>query len=98
MTKSTPVTIRLMGKPYTLKCLEDEADTLQEAAATLQQHIEKTKKQFNKLDDFETLLLAALEVSHEHVSGKKEQTQQNTQLTQLIASLERKINAVTSDS
>lgn len=44
------------------------------------------------MDNFHTLLLAALDVSHELVLSKSQQAHQNHQVTQFISSLESKIN------
>ena len=52
----------------------------------------QNKKKTKQLDDFHTLLLAALDISHELVVCKSEQAQQHHQVTQFITSLEHKIN------
>lgn len=92
MIKKIPTTIHLMGKSFTLKCPENETENLKQATVKLNHHLENTKKQFKSLDDFETLLLAAIQVSHELVTNDSKQEQQNKHLSQLIDSLEKKIN------
>ncbi len=81
-----------MNKSYTIKCPEGEETNLGLAAAQLNKKITANKSKFQQLDNFHTLLLAALDISHELVQCKKEQEQQRHQVTQFISSLESKIN------
>jgi len=62
------------------------------AAKKLNDHMLLKKNKFKNLDDYQTLLLASLDIGHELIICKQEQEQQRHQVTQFISSLERKIN------
>ncbi|MDI9818969.1 MULTISPECIES: cell division protein ZapA [unclassified Legionella] len=94
MTISKSCSIKLMNKSYEIKCPDSEIDNLQQAAEKLNEHLLQNKKKFKQLDDFQTLLLAALHVSHELISCQRQQEQQRQQVTQFISSLENKIHQV----
>lgn len=92
MTQTKSCSIKLLNKSYEIKCPEGEEANLVLAAQKLNNQIMLNKKKAKQLDDFHTLLLAALDISHELVMCKSEQAQQHHQVTQFITSLEHKIN------
>lgn len=92
MTQAISSTIRLLNKNYTIKCPEDEIDNLAQAADKLNQHLLLKRTQFYNLDDYNVLLLAALQVSHELIVDRINHAEQNQQLSQLVSLLESKIN------
>lgn len=94
MTSSKSCSIKLMNKSYEIKCPDSEVDNLQQAASKLNEYLMQNKKKFKQLDDFQTLLLAALNVSHELITCQRQQEQQKQQVTQFINSLENKIHQV----
>ena len=91
MTDTIPATIKLLNKKFTIKCPESELDHLQQAAEKLNQHLLLKRNQFRTVDDYNLLLLAALQVSHELIVDRIQRTEQNLQLSQLIELLESKI-------
>lgn len=90
MTTSTSCPIKLLNKTYDIKCPENETANLQMAAEKLNDQLLQNKKKFRQLDDFQNLVLAALHLSHELVSCKKQQEEQRHQVTRFITSLESK--------
>lgn len=92
MTNIKTCTIKLLNKNYQIKCPEQEEQNLLLAAAKLNEKITQNKSKFKQLDNFHTLLMAALDVSHELIICKNEQEQQRHQVNQFITSLESKIN------
>lgn len=92
MTQMKPCTIKILNKSYEIKCPEGEEANLLLAAQKLNSQILITKKKAKHLDNFHTLMLAALDISHELVMCKSQQAQQSHQVTQFISSLENKIN------
>ena len=98
MTTTKICTIRLLNTAYDIKCPEQEHDNLQLAVEKLNEHIIKKKSEFNKLDDFKALLLAALHVSHELITYQTQQQEQRMQLTEFISTLENKIGQVATRS
>jgi cell division protein ZapA len=95
MTKAKSYTIRLLNKSYEIKCLEDEADNLDSAAEQLNKYMLEYKNQFKQLDDFQSLLLAALHISEKLNNSQEQIIGRQKELTQFISSLEHKINQVT---
>lgn len=92
MTTIKPCKIKLLNKFYEVKCPEGEETNLLLAAEKLNEKMQQNKSKFKQLDNFHTLLLAALDVSYEMVVCKKEQEEQRLQVTQFISSLESRIH------
>lgn len=90
MTTSISCPIKLLNKTYDIKCPEQEADNLHMAADKLNEQLLQNKKQFRQLDDFQNLVLAALHISHELISCKKQQEEQRNQVTRFMNSLDSK--------
>ena len=88
MTTTTFCTIHVLTKSYQIKCPETEIDNLKLAAEKLNSEIRKKKSASKRLDDFQSLLMAALHVSHELVLCEEQQTQQRQQLARFINTLE----------
>lgn len=94
MTTTKTCSIRLLNKTYEIKCPDNEADNLQQAAQKLHEQLLLNKRKFKQMDDFQNLLLASLHIGHELITCQKLQEQQRHQVTQFISSLENKINQV----
>ncbi len=94
MTSIKTSKIKLLNKTYEIKCPEGEEPNLLLAAKKLNDQVLLNKTKFKHLDNLQTLVLAALDISHELVICKNEQEHQRHQVTQFITSLETKINNV----
>ena len=96
MTQIKSCSIKILNKNYEIKCPEGEEYNLLLAEEKLNQHIAINKAKNKQMDDFHSLLLAALDISHELVLCKNKQASQQHQVTQLISFLENKINEMMS--
>lgn len=94
MATNKSCSIKLLNKTYEIKCPDEEVMNLQQAAEILNAQLMQTKKKFKQLDEFQTFLLAALNVSHELLACQKQQELQRQQVTKFINSLENKIHQV----
>ncbi|QMT61821.1 cell division protein ZapA [Legionella sp. PC997] len=92
MTQMKSCTVKLLNKTYEIKCPEGEEPNLLLAVQKLNNQIGINKKKAKQLDEFQILLLAALDISHELILCKNKQAHQQHQVTQFINSLENKIN------
>lgn len=92
MTNMKLCKIKLLNKTYEIKCPDGEEVNLVLAAEKLHEKMQNNKNKFKQLDNFQILLLAALDISRELIICKNEQEQQRLQVTQFISSLENKIN------
>ncbi len=97
MIKTRLCTIRLQSKSYTLKCPENEVENLQLAAQKLNDQLVQTKSASKRLDDYQILLLASLQVSHELISCQNQQNQQRQQLADFINTLESTVGVVSEE-
>lgn len=86
--------IKLLNKTYEIKCPEQEESNLLLAAKKLNEQMQQNSDKNKNLDSFQTLLLAALDVSRELILCKNEQAHQRLQVAEFISSLETKINKV----
>ncbi|KTD76541.1 cell division protein ZapA [Legionella waltersii] len=94
MTTIKSCKIKLLNKFYEIKCPEGEETNLLLAAEKLNEKMQQNKSKFKQLDNFHTLLLAALDISYDLVVCKKAQEEQRQQVTQFISSLENRIHKV----
>lgn len=94
MTNTKNCSVRILNKNYEIKCPEHETENLQTAAAKLNDELLNNKRKFKHLDEYQSLILAALTISHELISCQKQQEQQRYQVTEFINSLENKISQV----
>lgn len=92
MTNTKTCKIKILNKTYAIKCPEGEEANLLSAGQKLSEQMLLNKNKFKRLDDYQALLLAALDISHELIICKNEQEQQRFQVTEFITSLENKIN------
>lgn len=92
MTNIKTCKIKILNKFYEIKCPEGEEENLLNAGQKLSEQMLTNKNKSKRLDDYQTLLLAALDISYELLMCKNEQEQQRLQVTQFITSLENKIN------
>jgi cell division protein ZapA len=81
-------TIQLLNKSYKIKCPDDEVDNLRASAQKLNQHLCQNKNAFKSLNEFQSLLLAALNISHELICSETQQIQQRQKLSHFIDSLD----------
>jgi len=92
MTNVKTCKVKILNKSYEIKCPEGGEANLLLAAQQLSDKMVTHKSKFKQLDDYQNLLLAALDLSHELIICKNEQENQRLQVTQFITSLESKIN------
>jgi cell division protein ZapA len=88
MTNATFCTIKLQNKSYKIKCPDEEMDNLHLAAQKLNGILLEKKNKFKRLDEYQTLIMAALDLSHELITCQREQTQQRQEFTEFFKSLE----------
>ncbi len=98
MTQIKTCTVKILNKSYGIKCPEGEEVNLLQAAKKINEQLQHNKNKFRLLDDFQILLLSALDISRELVICKNEQEHQRNQVTQFISSLETKIKAVVGET
>lgn len=94
MGASKSCMIELMNKTFEIKCTDGQEESLKQAAEKLNELICQDQEKYSQLDDFQTLLLAALQISHELTLCQKQQERQRQQITQFINSLENKMHQV----
>jgi cell division protein ZapA len=92
MAKSTTCTIRICNKNYQIKCDEDETEVVQLAAQKLSEQMQIKRESFKQLDEYQVLLLAALNLSQELINCQNLQEKKRLQLTEFISALEHKIH------
>lgn len=80
--------IQLLSNTYEIKCPRDETENLSQAAKKLNGHLLAHKKKFKNLNEYQVLLLSALQISHELVQCLKQLEQQHTHVSALIDALQ----------
>ena len=92
MTSAKTCKIRLLNKTYEIKCPEEEANNLKNAAKKLNEQLLTNKTKCKSLNEFQLLLLASLNISHELVACQKQQAEQRHHVNELISALGNKMN------
>lgn len=87
MNNSTCCTIKLQNKSYKIKCPDDELDDLQRAAQKLNDLLSEKKRQFKRLDEYQTLIMVALDLSCELVRCQQDQAQKQQEFADFFKSL-----------
>lgn len=88
MNSSTCCTIKLQNKSYKIKCLDEEVDDLHLAAQKLNDIISEKKRLFKRLDEYQTLVMAALDLSCELVRCQQEQAQKRQEFAEFFKLLD----------
>lgn len=79
--------IQLLSKTYEIKCPSEETANLSQAAKKLNEQLLAHKKKFKTLNEYQVLLLSALQISHELVQSQKQLEQQHAHVSELINAL-----------
>ncbi|MBA4695871.1 MAG: cell division protein ZapA [Legionella sp.] len=82
------VKLIILNQPYEIKCPDSEIQHLEKAADILNAHALKTKQKFKHLDNFQTLLLAALNVGHDLVLCRQQHDEQRKKIAEFMTVLE----------
>lgn len=88
MNNATCCTIKLQNKSYKIKCPDEEMNDLQLAAQKLNELLSEKKRLFKRLDEYQTLLMAALDLSFELVRCQHDQAQKRQEFAEFFKSLE----------
>ncbi|MFA6302749.1 MAG: cell division protein ZapA [Legionella sp.] len=96
MTTIKTCKIKVLNKAYEIKCPEAEEANLLLAVKKLNAQLLINKGKFKKNDNYQTLLLSALDIAHELIISNSKQEKQRNQVSQFISSLENKINHMVS--
>ncbi|MBB1088328.1 cell division protein ZapA [Lysobacter sp. SG-8] len=94
MSKSTPVSIRLLDREYTVGCEPEEQDSLLEAARLLDGKMREVRggNRMAALD--RVAVLAALNLAHELQQLKQEEGQRHAALARTLGDLHRKLDGL----
>ena len=90
MTNTTFCTIQLQNKSYKIKCPDEEMDNLHLAAQKLNETLIQNNNKFKRLDDYQALVMTALNLSHELVTCQRQQTQQRQEFAEFFKAMDGK--------
>ncbi|MBQ4855415.1 cell division protein ZapA [Rhodanobacter sp. B2A1Ga4] len=94
MSSSEPVALRLIDREFLIACAPEERDGLLEAAGFLDRKMRELRANA-KAPSFERLaVLAAISVAHEFLSLRKQHDNQEQRLSDGLAALRSKLDAV----
>ncbi len=94
MSRSTPVSIRLLDREYTVGCEPEELDSLQAAARLLDGKMREIRggNRMAALD--RVAVLAALNLAHELQQLRDEEGQRHDALARTLGELHRKLDGL----
>lgn len=87
------ITIELLNQPFCIKCNDDEVESLKHAANLLNAKMQETRHKFKTLDNSQTLMLAALNISSDLVKAKQKSSDNFNKMNNIVAALEAKIQS-----
>ncbi len=94
MSSSEPVALRLIDREFLIACSPEERDGLLEAAGFLDRKMRELRANA-KAPSFERLaVLTAISVAHEFLSLRKQHDSQEQRLSDGLAALRSKLDAV----
>lgn len=91
-------TIEILGKPYPIRCPEEELPGLQQAADLLNQKMNEVKESGKAINLERIAIITALNVTYQLLQTDKQQTSVVDKINDRIAALYKKIeNVIQSD-
>ena len=94
MSKSTPVSIRLLDREYTVGCEPDERDSLLAAAKLLDNKMREIRGNNRMAALDRVAVLAALNLAHELQQVRSDNESRDRELDRTLADLHRKLDGI----
>jgi len=91
LSKTEPLTIKIMGKEYRVACPEEEKDNLLASANLLNNKLDEIKQQGSVIGTERIAIMAALNMSHDILHSKAINAEHDD-LNQRIDALSERIN------
>ena len=92
MSKSTPVSIRLLDREYTVGCEPDERDSMMAAAKLLDSRMREIRGSNRMAALDRVAVLAALNFAHELQQLRDENTGRDRELSRSLGDLNRRLD------
>lgn len=90
--KSEGTLINILGKPYQIKCPEEEASALQRAAEYLEQKMRNIRETTNMVSMDRVAVIAALNITHQLLSLENHNSNHNQSIQQRLRDLQNKVD------
>ena len=91
MSKTEPLTIKILGKEYRIGCPEEEKDNLRASADLLNEKLDEIKNQGSVIGSERIAIMAALNMSHD-ILHSKTITDENSDLNERMDALSERIS------
>ncbi len=91
MSKTEPLTIKIMGKEYRIGCPEEEKENLRASADLLNEKLNEIKDQGSVIGSERIAIMAALNMSHD-ILHSQAITDENGDLNERIDALSERIS------
>ena len=91
MSKTEPLTIKILGKEYRIGCPEEEKDNLRASADLLNEKLDEIRNQGSVIGSERIAIMAALNMSHD-ILHSKTITDENSDLNERMDALSERIS------
>ena len=85
------ISVNILNREYTVKCNPHEVSSLQESASYLNEQMQKMKKNSKLNSGDQIAVITALNIAHELISLKNQQTNSIQNMSDRIHNLQNKI-------
>ncbi len=91
MSKTEPLTIKILGKEYRIGCPEEEKDNLRASADLLNEKLDEIRNQGSVIGSERIAIMAALNMSHD-ILHSQTITDKNSDLNERMDALSERIS------
>ena len=91
--KSIQSTIDILGKPYPVRCLESELESLQQAASFLNQKMREVQESGTAINLERIAIMTALNIAHDFLQLNEQKEGVMSKINHRITQLQNKLDA-----
>lgn len=91
--KATNTSIEILGKFYSIKCMESELESLQRAAAYLNAQMKEVQESGKAINVERIALITALNLANQLLQGDKQKTGLMDKVNQKITMMQEKLDS-----
>lgn len=97
MKKDEGTTINIMGRPYQIKCPENEVHSLQRAATFLEDKMKHIRDTSQVLSIDRLAVIAALNIAHQFLNLENQSSDHLETIQQRLRNLHKKVDTILSE-
>lgn len=93
-TSQSSTTVDILGKPYAIRCAEEEVNALQSAASYVDQCMKEVQASGKAINLERIAVITALNIAHELLQAKEQKISVVQRINERLSQLQEKIDTV----